>query len=131
VTGRAPKGGERIALGRRGEAWALGHLEALGFRILETNYRCPLGEIDVVAERGGALVFVEVKTRQSHRYGRPEEAVGFAKQRRLTRLAQWYRKERGRADASASFAVLAVTWSAGGRPEARLIENAFQAGDLF
>jgi putative endonuclease len=63
-----------------------------GFDIVARNWRCPQGEIDIVATKGGVVVFIEVKTRTSSRFGEPFEAVGLDKQRRLRRLgAAWLR----------------------------------------
>jgi putative endonuclease len=75
------------ALGRYGEELAVRHLQDCGLTILARNWRCDLGEIDVIARDGGCLVICEVKTRSSARYGDPVEAVGPRKVRRLRRLA--------------------------------------------
>lgn len=98
-----------------------------GYKILEKNYRCPLGEIDVVAEKDKRLVFLEIKTRTSGRFGLPQEAVTALKQRKLLRLAEWYLKDKKKGDVRVSFEVLAVFWKNAGEPEFRLIENAFVA----
>jgi len=74
-------------LGQRGEAIAASFLEGRGLRILERNWRCPQGEIDLVAQDGGELVFVEVKTRSSVAFGHPLEAITVQKLARLRRLA--------------------------------------------
>ena len=74
-------------LGRRGEDLAAGYLEAHGMRIVERNWRCAEGEIDIVALDGDALVIAEVKTRKSLAYGHPFEAVDAEKLARLHRLA--------------------------------------------
>lgn len=74
-------------LGREGEQWAADHLRALGYDILERNWRCPQGEIDIIATIGFHLAIVEVKTRRSDRFGHPLEAVDRRKSRRLWRLA--------------------------------------------
>ena len=74
-------------LGRRGEAIAARHLERAGLTIVERNWRCPQGEIDLVARDHGELVFVEVKTRSSVDYGHPLEAITPRKLARLRRLA--------------------------------------------
>ena len=74
-------------LGRRGEAVAARHLERAGLTIVERNWRCPQGEIDLVARDRGELVFVEVKTRSSVDYGHPLEAITPRKLARLRRLA--------------------------------------------
>lgn len=80
-------------LGRRGEELAADYLEAHGMRIMDRNWRCPEGEIDIVALDGDALVIAEVKTRKSLDFGHPFEAVGAAKLARLQRLAAaWCRQ---------------------------------------
>jgi putative endonuclease len=74
-------------LGRRGENLAADHLIASGYRVLERNWRCTHGEIDIVAFKDGEVVFVEVKTRSSLAFGHPLEAITVAKLARLRRLA--------------------------------------------
>ncbi len=74
-------------LGRRGEKLAADHLVASGFEIVERNWRCSQGEIDIVATKDAELVFVEVKTRSSLAFGHPLEAITVAKLARLRRLA--------------------------------------------
>lgn len=79
-------------LGREGEALAADFLEAQGMHIVDRNWRCPNGEIDIVAIDGDTLVVAEVKTRRGLKYGHPFEAVGAAKLARLHRLASaWCR----------------------------------------
>ncbi|WP_375387521.1 YraN family protein [uncultured Amnibacterium sp.] len=83
-------------LGRRGEQQAAAYLTSLGYRILDRNWRCPTGEIDIVAMDRGELVVVEVKTRSTLAYGDPLEAVTDAKLTRLCVLAgAWRRAHRG------------------------------------
>jgi len=77
-------------LGRTGERLAAEVLMGQGYRILERNFRCSYGEIDLVAEDGDDLVFIEVKTRRGTAYGRPEEAVTLRKQRKLLEIASYY-----------------------------------------
>lgn len=74
-------------LGKRGESLAADHLVATGYRVLERNWRCSQGEIDIVAFKDNEVVFVEVKTRSSVAYGHPLEAITVAKLARLRRLA--------------------------------------------
>ena len=83
-------GVDRRALGILGEEAAVGHLRAGGYRIRERNVRCPMGELDVVAEQRGTIVFVEVKTRTTADVGAPFDAITPAKRRRLWRLATYY-----------------------------------------
>jgi putative endonuclease len=78
----------RNELGAHGEAIAVSYLIGRGFRVLDRNWRCREGELDIVARDGDALVFCEVKTRRGVGYGHPVEAVTVAKQRRLRTLAQ-------------------------------------------
>ncbi|MCB8951380.1 MAG: YraN family protein [Ardenticatenales bacterium] len=81
---------ERQNLGAWGESVAATYLEAHGYRIVRRNWRCARGEIDIVAQMGETLVFVEVKTRRGRARGTPEEAVTPRKAARLLRLAQAY-----------------------------------------
>src|SRR2546428_6795733 len=78
----------RSVLGEEGERAAARFLEARGYRILERNYRTRRGEIDLIAEDGRMLVFVEVKVRLDDRFGGPAAAITRAKQARIARLAQ-------------------------------------------
>ena len=80
----------RKDLGDLGERWAGEYLQARGYRIRETNYRCRKGEVDIVAQDGDYLVFVEVRTRSGPECGTPEESVTAAKQRRLAAVALAY-----------------------------------------
>ncbi len=82
-------------IGRLGEDLAARYLQSQGYTILERNYRCQGGEIDLVAVEGSCLVFVEVRTRRSRRFGTPEESVTPWKKERLLRAAQSYVAERG------------------------------------
>ena len=75
------------ALGAWGEALACDHLTEIGCTIVDRNWRCELGEIDIVARHGSTLIVCEVKTRSSLRHGDPVEAVSARKVRRLRRLA--------------------------------------------
>lgn len=80
----------RNAVGKFGEEVAVQHLRGAGMAVLDRNWRCRMGEIDVVARDGDSLVFCEVKTRRGARYGTPAEAVGPDKAQRLRNLAvQW------------------------------------------
>ena len=102
-------------LGERGELAAARFLRRKGYRIVAHRDRDLLGELDLVAVDGRAIVFVEVKTRQSHRWGHPREAVDDAKQRRITRAALAYLKRHHLLEQAARFDVIAVTWPPGAR----------------
>ena len=83
------------ALGRMGEDVAARHLESEGFVVLERNWRCSEGELDILARDGDTLVVCEVKTRSSTRYGSPFEAITERKLHRLERLGMRWMRERG------------------------------------
>ena len=87
--------------------------------------RSPFGEIDLVADDGGTLVFVEVKAKRSLDFGFPEEAVGGRKKSKLGRLASWYLSRHPKIRAPLRFDVLAIQMD-GPEPAVRLIQNAFE-----
>ncbi len=99
---------DKVLLGRLGEELACGLLYAQGYQILERRFRCPMGEIDLICERDGALLFVEVKTRSDVRFGLPKEAVDRRKQGRMRRCAAYYMKTKGGAGKAASFQVVGI-----------------------
>ena len=116
---------ERLNVGRRGEELAARHLEAQGYGILERNYRCALGEMDIVAQDGEVLVFVEVRTRRNLRFGRPEESVTPAKQRKLVEVALSYLSEKCLDDVDWRIDVVAIEMGYDGRVRRlNLIPNA-------
>ena len=109
-----------IALGIKGEKLAQKFLKKNKYKILETNYKCQIGEIDIVATKNNFLVFVEVKTRQSAKFGLPREAVDEYKQHKLKTLALYYQRAKNLFDMPVMFAVVEVLGD-----EITLIENAF------
>lgn len=78
------------AVGTAYEKKAAQYLETLGYRILEQNFRCRTGEIDLIAKESGYLVFIEVKYRTGTQMGEPQEAVGCRKQQKICRTASYY-----------------------------------------
>jgi putative endonuclease len=101
---------ERKKLGEWGEDRAAGFLrKERGFEILERNYRCPLGEIDIIARDRDVLVFVEVKTKESGDYLPPQASVTKDKQRQVVRVARWYLKVNRLGSPRSRFDVVAVT----------------------
>ncbi len=111
-------------LGRAGEEAAAAYLRDKAYRILERNYRWARGEIDIVAEDGDTLVFVEVKTARSDRFGPPEGWVDRRKQAQLGQVALHYLQEREITDRDCRFDVVAVRTD-GRRWRFHHIENAF------
>ncbi|GAA4892377.1 YraN family protein [Actinomycetospora straminea] len=120
---------DRRVLGRRGEDVAAEHLAARGLTVLDRNWRCREGELDLVAAEGERLVVAEVKTRSGTGFGVPAEAVTGVKAARIRRLAQRWLAERhaagGRGFAEVRFDVLAVLVRPGGAPEVEHYEGAF------
>jgi putative endonuclease len=115
----------RRALGASGEDLVARWYESHGYRVLDRNWRCADGELDVVARRDGVLVFCEVKTRSSNAYGVPAEAVTHTKARRIRRLAaRWLSEGRVRAP-EVRFDVAAVRVRRDAPPEIDVIEAAF------
>jgi putative endonuclease len=117
----------RYSLGKQGESAAAEYLSSSGIKILDRNFRCPLGEIDLIARDGKTIVFVEVRARQADGICSPEESITIYKRRRLTRAALWYLKQRGLLDSNARFDVVAIRWD-GEKPEINWIVNAFEPG---
>jgi putative endonuclease len=115
---------QKIATGKEGEKIAAAYLEKNGYRIIEVNFRCTIGEIDIIAKEKNDLVFVEVKTRKSTALGYPEQAVGTRKQKKMSQLALWYMQKRKIVDTNARFDVVAITLIPENN-EVRLIQNAF------
>ncbi|MBW2059164.1 MAG: YraN family protein [Deltaproteobacteria bacterium] len=113
-------------IGEEGEALAVAYLRRKGYRIIERNYRCPLGEMDIVAVDGKTLCFVEVKTRSTEKYGGPEVAVHRQKQERLSKIALWFLKERHLEHMRARFDVVAIRR----RGELNRVEHFRNAFDL-
>lgn len=113
VPNRRVHGASKI-LGANGERFAATWLEARGYTIVERNWRCPYGELDVIARSGGEWVFFEVKTRRGRGMGAPEEAVTRTKRARLVLSAQAYLAEHGCEDAPYRIDVLAIELSPAG-----------------
>lgn len=98
-----------IEVGATSEDRAAHHLAREGMRIVERNYRCKLGELDIVARDGGVLVFVEVRSRRSAAFGSALEAVSRRKRQRVTRVAMQYLAYRRPRFETARFDVVAIT----------------------
>jgi len=116
---------ERLSLGRKGEELAISQLKALKYKILERNYKCPLGEIDIIARDKNMLVFIEVKTRATRDFGAPAAAVDQRKQRQLSRVALTYLNQKKLFDIPARFDVVAVELVPPS-PRIEIIRDAFE-----
>ena len=114
----------RSDLGRLGEDLAVKELRRRGYKIRDRNYRCSLGEIDIVAEEGGEIVIVEVKTRSGDSHGDPQDAVTAAKARRLASLGKAYMAQRELHDVDWRIDVVAVRTDLPGGPKVEIIRDA-------
>ena len=123
--------GARKKLGQRGEDLAVGQLEGRGYVVRERNWRCPVGEMDIVAEDGDCLTFVEVRARRGTEFGTPEESVTPAKQAKLVEVAQTYLQEHSW-EGDWRIDVVAVEMTPGGKLlRVELIKNAVTGWELL
>ncbi len=120
------KNNKRDALGDRGENVAARFLRNNGYSIIVRNFRCEMGEIDIVAKQGKVLVFVEVKTR-AYDDPTPEEQVNEVKQHQITKAARFYLGRYGTPQPPARFDVVAIVWPQGRDPIIRHTPDAFEA----
>jgi putative endonuclease len=114
----------RQRLGHWGETLAAKYLSQKGYAILERNARTPHGEIDLVAQQGNVIVFVEVKTRSSNLYGQPEEAITAAKKAHLLDAAATYLQTHPELDGDWQIDVIAIRRKKNAPPEIVHFENA-------
>lgn len=115
---------DRQGFGARGEAAAERFLRSQRYTILERNYRCPLGEVDLIALDRSVIVFIEVKTRKGDDAGSPFEAVDRRKQRQLVRIANYYLSRHRLHGRDARFDVVGVRFAEGDL-RCELLRNAF------
>jgi len=115
---------ERLALGKLGEDLAVKKVKRLGYKKIIRNYRCPFGEVDLIARDGETLVFIEIKTRKSKSTGIAKEAVDERKRRQLSKVALAYMKSHGCFETRARFDVVAVSFEGDG-PQIEVVKNAF------
>lgn len=113
-------------LGQRGENMAAKYLRNEGYKILIRNFRCQVGEVDIVARDGKTIVFVEVKTRM-HDDPAPEDQVNDPKRHQLTKAAKFYMSRYGTPPPPARFDVVAIVWPSGRDPQIRHTPDAFEA----
>ena len=120
---------KRRDTGILGEKLAKDFLEKRGYHILATNYRCPEGEIDIIARHNDYLVFIEVRAKRSLEFGSPEESITATKMQRLRACAYRYQQEHDNLPSSWRIDVVAVEIDEKGKPlRIELIENAVSEG---
>lgn len=121
---------QNLILGKSGEEAAVDFLKENGYKILIRNYKTKLGEVDIIAQDKDTLCFIEVKTRNSLKYGLPCEAVSDFKQRQISKAALSFLKENNHLDKKARFDVVSVICS-GNSEKVSLIKNAFELSRNF
>lgn len=113
-----------MRLGEKGEGLAAAFLERSGYKVLEKNFKTFLGEIDIIAQDGETLVFVEVKTRENLMYGQPFEAVNRTKKRKIANVALLYLKKL-KETPPCRFDVVSICYE-NRKPDIELIRDAFE-----
>jgi putative endonuclease len=116
---------ERLDLGKLGEELAFKKIKRIGYKCLARNYRCPLGEVDLIAKDGDTLVFIEIKTRKGKSIGYAKEAVDGRKRRQLSKVALTYIKANDCWNMRSRFDVVAINFNKNKR-EIEIIKNAFE-----
>ncbi len=119
------------AKGTAAEDCAVTHLRAQGYRIVERNFRCKMGEIDIVAEEHGVLVFVEVRSKRHAHHGSALETVTATKQAQIAKVAQQYLHRHGLHEAECRFDVVGITGDVARHriSSIELVRDAFRLGD--
>jgi len=112
-------------LGKEGERIAEQYLKRKGYKVVERNYRCAAGEVDLIVLDRRVIVFVEVKTRTGHGFGTPLEAVQPRKQRKMMQAAQFFLSQKKLHQRDARFDVVGISWPAR-EPVIEHVENAFE-----
>lgn len=116
----------RIGSGKKGEKIAISYLRKQGYKIIETNYKTRLGEIDIIADDKDCISFVEVRSKNSLSFGLPEETIIRKKQEQVSKLALAYIKRYNLEDRSARFDVVSIQDIDSPEPQIKLIKNAFE-----
>jgi putative endonuclease len=121
-----PASSDPKEFGKSGEELAAKHLTKLGYKVLEKNYRTKAGEIDIIAQDGPTIVFVEVKSRRDKSYGPPEIKVDYHKRRQITRAALLYLLRKKKGNSPCRFDVVGISAPQGEAVEVTVIKDAFE-----
>lgn len=115
---------ERQALGKLGEELAYRRVKSLGYKCIERNYRCPMGEVDLIAKDKDTLVFIEIRTRRGRSISLAKESIDGIKRRKLSKVALQYMKEKNCFNVQSRFDVVVVGIE-GKERQVEIIQNAF------
>lgn len=116
---------QKQILGQEGEQIAERYLRKKGYRLVERNYRCPVGELDLIVLDRHVIVFVEVKSRSDDRFGLPLESVHLRKQRKMIKTALFFLNEHRLHHREARFDVIGISFT-GREPVVEHVQNAFE-----
>ena len=118
--------GTNKVFGAFGECLAAKYLSENGYKVLERNFCCRFGEIDIIAAHEETIIFIEVKTRSSEKFGMPSEAVSLTKQNRMVKIALYYMQKNKLLDYMCRFDVLEIIVDEDNIKQINLIKDAFQ-----
>jgi putative endonuclease len=121
----------RKHLGRKGERIARRYLRRRGYKILQTNYETKFGEIDIICRKKRVVIFVEVKTRFSTRFGEPEASVIYRKQRKIANVAEYYIQRNKLYNLNARFDIISIKLTSRWKRDIRHIKDAFRNKKRF
>lgn len=121
----------RKHLGRKGERIAGKYLRRQGYKILQTNYETKFGEIDIICRKKRVLIFVEVKTRVSTRFGEPEASVIYRKQRKIANVAEYYIHKNKLYNLNARFDIIGIKLQGRWKKDIRHFKDAFRIKNRF
>lgn len=116
---------QHLMTGELGEKEAAKHLQVNGYCIIERNFKCKLGEIDIIAKDNNTIVFTEVKTRKNNSYGTPGQAVSIKKQKKIINTALYYLKTNNKFNENVRFDIVEVWLNQGVLKNINIIPNAF------
>jgi putative endonuclease len=120
----------RKQVGNKGESLAEDYIKRKGYKIIQRNYRCRLGEIDIIAKDGDTIVFIEVRTKQNENFGSPQDSVTSTKINKISKTALSFIQEKNLSGFSYRFDFIAITFSQG-KPNIEHIENAFMPNGIY
>ena len=117
-------------VGNKGESLAENYIKRKGYKIIQRNYRCRLGEIDIIAKDDDTIVFIEVRTKQNENFGSPQDSVTSTKISKISKTALRFIQEKNLSGFSYRFDFIAITFSQG-KPNIEHIENAFMPNGRY
>lgn len=118
--------GTNKVFGAFGESLATEYLSEKGYKVLERNFSCRIGEVDIIAMQEDTVAFIEVKTRSSEKFGLPSEAVSLTKQNRIVKTALYYMQRNKLLDYMCRFDVIEIIVNPENKSRINLIKDAFQ-----